>query len=91
MLQYEELRLRLLEHKKPLEDVSEALGLEKMKEEIARLEKMAADESFWSDLENSQKVLQKTSSLKNRVAAYEKQLMQTSAKDLARRMKLHGL
>lgn len=72
MLQYEELRLRLLEHKKPLEDLSDALGLEKMKEEIKKLEDMAAEESFWSDLENSQKVLQRTSSLKNRVASYEK-------------------
>ena len=72
MLQYEELRLKLLEYKKPLEDLSEALGLEKMKEEIKKLEEEAAQEAFWTDLENSQKVLQKTSSLKNRVASYEK-------------------
>jgi len=72
MLQYEELRLRLLSHEKALEDLSEALGLEKMKEEIKKLEEMSAEENFWSDLENSQKVLQKTSSLKNRVASYEK-------------------
>lgn len=39
MLQYEELRLRLINHEKTLDDLSEALGLDKMKEEIAQLEK----------------------------------------------------
>ena len=72
MLQYVELRLRLLDHKKALEDLSEALGLEKMNEEIGRLEALSAEEDFWSDLANSQKVLQKTASLKNKVASYEK-------------------
>ena len=33
MLQYEELRLRLINHEKTLDDLSEALGLDKMKEE----------------------------------------------------------
>ena len=31
MLQYEELRLRLINHEKTLDDLSEALGLDKMK------------------------------------------------------------
>ena len=30
MLQYEELRLRLINHEKTLDDLSEALGLDKM-------------------------------------------------------------
>ena len=34
MLQYEELRLRLINHEKTLDDLSEALGLDKMKEGI---------------------------------------------------------
>lgn len=72
MLQFEELRLRLLGHKDALEDLSDALGLEKMKAEIAALEEAAAQEGFWDDLANSQKVLQRTSSLKAKVAAYEK-------------------
>ncbi len=71
MLQYEELRLALLEHEKPLSDLSSALGLDQMKEEITKLEADAAAEGFWDDLENSQKVLQRTSMLKNKVASYE--------------------
>ena len=38
MLQYEELRLRLLSHEDALNDLADALGLDKMREEIASLE-----------------------------------------------------
>ena len=72
VLQYEELRLSLLENEKPLEDLKAALGLDKMREEIKNLEDEAAKDGFWDDLENSQKVLQRTSNLKNKVASYEK-------------------
>ena len=71
MLQFEELRLTLLESEKPLKDLAEALGLEKMKAEIASLEAQTADNGFWDDVANSQKVLQRTSQLKNKVADYE--------------------
>ena len=71
MLQFEELRLKLLENEKPLNDLAGALGLDKMKEEIAALEEQASQEGFWNDLENSQKVSQRTSSLKNKVQAYD--------------------
>ena len=71
MLQYEELRLSLLENEKPLEELKVALGLDAMREEIKELEEAAAKEGFWDDLENSQKVLQRTSALKNKVASYE--------------------
>ena len=68
MLEYEELRLKLLEYEKPLEDLKNALGLSQMKDEIKELENEAAQEGFWDDLENSQKILQRTSMLKNKVA-----------------------
>ena len=38
---------------------------------IKELEEMATAEDFWSDMENSQKVLQKTKQLKSKVEAYE--------------------
>ena len=72
MLQFEELRLELLECRKPLDELAEALGLEEMRKEIAALEEQAAAPDFWDDMKNSQKILQKTATLKNRVAAYEK-------------------
>ncbi len=72
MIQFEELRLKLLEKEKPLEELAGALGLEKMKEEIGTLEEKTTDIAFWDDIQNSNKVLQRIAQLKNRVSAYEK-------------------
>ena len=72
MLQFEELKLRLIAHEEELANLAEALGLEKMKTEIANLEEQQAQEGFWDDIQNSQKVLQRTSVLKNKVSAYER-------------------
>ena len=71
MIQFEELRLRLLESEKPLTELADALGLKKMSAEIEELEKQTAAEDFWGDLANSQKVLQRIASLKNRIKAYD--------------------
>lgn len=70
MIQFEELRLSLLEYKEKLTQLREALGLDAMTEEIAKLEEETAKDGFWNDLENSQKVQQRISQLKNKVAAY---------------------
>lgn len=71
MLQFEEQKLRLTSAKDELDDLGEALGISSAKEEIAELEKQAAADGFWDDLENSQKVFRQTSKLKNKVSAYE--------------------
>lgn len=71
MLQFEELRLRLLESEDSVKDLAEALGLDDMRAEVAELEHQSAQPGFWDDLELSQKVLQRTSGLKNRISAYE--------------------
>lgn len=72
MLQFEELRLRLLGYEKALKDLAEALGLDNMKQEIKALEAQSAEAGFWDDLKTSQAVLKRTSALKAKVAAYEK-------------------
>ncbi len=72
MLQFEELRLEVLENEKPLNELSDALGLSGMKSEIAKLEEQTAQADFWNDLQNAQKVNQRISMLKNRIASYEK-------------------
>jgi peptide chain release factor 2 len=46
----------------------------RVKTEIAELENKAAEPGFWDDLGNSQKVLQKTKSLKSLVERYERLL-----------------
>ena len=71
MLQFEELRLRLLESEKPLKELAAALGLQEMTEEVKTLEAQTADENFWGDLANSQKVLQRISLLKSKIKAYD--------------------
>ena len=70
MVQFEELRFNVLEYEEKLGQLKEALGLEVMNEEIATLEEQTAQEGFWNDLANSQKVQQRISQLKNKVNAY---------------------
>jgi len=70
MLQFEELRLKLLENEKPLADLADALGIKKMEEEIAKLEEQTTQESFWNDVANSNKVLQRISNLKSKLKKY---------------------
>ncbi len=72
MLQYEELRLELLECETPLKELAEALGIDEMNKEIAKLEEQAAQPGFWDDLKASQEVLRRTATLKGKVSAYEK-------------------
>lgn len=72
MLQFEEVRQALTDLEPELRDLADALGLEKTKEEIEKLEQQAAAPGFWDDLENTQKVLQRTSALKNKVERYNK-------------------
>ena len=70
MVQFEELRLSLLEYEEKLGQLREALGLDDMNKEIEVLEAQTAEEGFWNDLANSQKVQQRISQLKNKVGAY---------------------
>lgn len=72
MLQFEELRLKLEALRPEIDDLKSALGLESMKSEIEQLENRAAEPGFWDDMENSQKILQRTSNLKAKVERYEK-------------------
>ena len=71
MLQFEELKLQLEGMEADIKDLANALGLDKMKMEIEQLEQRAAQPGFWDDVENSQKELQKTGALKNKVNAYQ--------------------
>ena len=72
MLQFEELRLKLEAMKPEIDDLASALGLEQMKSEIQQLENRASEPGFWDDMDNSQKILQRTANLKAKVEKYEK-------------------
>ena len=72
MLQFEELRLALEGMKPGIDELAAALGLKQMKSEIEQLENRAAEPGFWDNMENSQKILQRTANLKGKVEKYEK-------------------
>ena len=72
MVQFEELLLKLQGLKPDVADLADALGLKAMMSEIEQLELKATEPGFWDDVENSQKILQKTGSLKEKVESYNK-------------------
>ncbi len=72
MLELDVLKQSLPELKKNLHNLGDALGLEGMKKEIAQLEEASAVPGFWDDLDHSQKIMQKTKQLKDKVESFEK-------------------
>ena len=72
MLQFEELRLRLETLWPEIEDLSTALGIDRMKREVAELDEKAAAEGFWDDMESAQQTTQRTANLKDGIEKYEK-------------------
>lgn len=72
MLLFEELKLKLENLKPELIELSEALGLDIARKEAAELDEKAAQPEFWNDLQNSQKVLQRSRRLKDKIDSYDK-------------------
>ncbi len=72
MLEFEEYKVKLNAQKPRLETLRNALKLDELRAEIEKLENEAAQEGFWNDPQSSQKVLQRTKQLKNKVTNYEK-------------------
>lgn len=72
MLQFEELRLGLLAQEDELKNLYEAMDIETKKSRLEELEAQTAVSGFWNDQENSQKVVQEMSHLKNVLKGYEK-------------------
>ncbi len=72
MLEFEDYKSRLNALKPTLATLRSALKLDEAQAEIAQLEAEAAQEGFWNDTENSQKVLKRTKQLKNKCSKYEK-------------------
>ena len=70
MLIYDDIRFKLNNVKPKLDDLRLALDLDKAKVEIEELEHKAAEPEFWNDPSESQKVLQRTKQLKDKVANY---------------------
>ena len=72
MVLLDELRVTMSDYRKDLTELYEVLGIEKAQARYDALQKQVADPDFYSDLENSQKVLQEVKSLENRIGKYQK-------------------
>ncbi len=72
MLEYDEIRLALADYTDKLNDLSQALNIKNLTDEIATLEEQSAEPDFWNDMENSQKVLQKISQNKATIEKFDK-------------------
>jgi len=72
MLEFEQLKLRLESNENELRDLKDALGYDRLTREIEELETKASAPGFWDDMENSQKILQRTGKLKNTVETYDR-------------------
>lgn len=71
MIEYEELKSRLLESEDTVQNLKEALAIDTLKKDIEELEKLSSAADFWDDMEKSQKTMQKIGALKAKVSAYE--------------------
>ena len=71
MLEFEQLKLRLIANEDEIHDLKDALGYERLKREIEELETKASMPGFWDDIENSQKIVQYTGKLKNTTESYD--------------------
>ncbi len=74
MLQFEELRLRLEGLLPSIKELEGAIGLAQLEREVDELEAKAAAPGFWDNMEEAQKISQRTANLKDKISAY-KQLL----------------
>lgn len=70
MIQFEELKLELINIKPLIDDLAQALNINMIQEEISKLTSEQTVEGFWDNPQRSQEVLKKLSYLKNRLSAY---------------------
>lgn len=80
MVLLDELKVEMNGYRKEVDELGEVLDIKHAREEVKQLQEEATQEGFWDDLENSQKVLQKTKQLENKIADYEK--MQSRLEDI---------
>ena len=71
MLILDEYKLRINALDAPIEELSRALDIDGIKNELADLEKQTEAEDFWGDLENSQVVLKRISRIKEKIAKFD--------------------
>lgn len=72
MLQFEELSRQLDAQREALAALGDALGLQRLREEVEMLELKSAEPGFWDDMQNAQKITQRMAALKQKDESYQK-------------------
>ena len=72
LIEFDEYKQKLAALAPRLDELGKALGLDAAKKELEELEELAASDGFWNDIEHSQKVLQRTKQLRDKIAGYNK-------------------
>ena len=72
LIEFEDYKNKLGALLPKLEALGESLQLDDARNEVEKLEEESAQEGFWNDTENSQKVQKRISALKNKIEKYEK-------------------
>jgi peptide chain release factor 2 len=72
MIEFDDYKQKITALKPTLEDLKKALKLTEAQDELQLLEAESAEDGFWSNIENSQKVQQRIKQLKNKCDRYDK-------------------
>ena len=80
IVEYEQIRLDLVQMEKPIEELGIALDIDGAKENIAKLEKETLEPDFYNDIKNSQKVLQKIKEFTSKIDRFKS--LQTDWEDM---------
>lgn len=72
MVLLDELRVAMCDHREDMKELYDVLGMEKVKARYDELQAQVAADGFWDNLDNSQKVLQESKSLENKIHKYNK-------------------
>ncbi len=70
MIEFDEYKLKINALKPSVDELWGSLDLDSVKSELKSLEDQAASEGFWNDVSNTQKVLQRTKQLKDKMFMY---------------------
>ena len=71
MVILDELKNELVSYRKDINELSEVLNIENAKKEVNSLHIEMEQQGFWDDLENSQKVVQKSKNLENKIEHFK--------------------
>ena len=70
LIEFEEYKQKLNNLEPDLDELEKAYDLEHSAEEVEELENRASEPGFWDDMEKSQKILQRTKALKDKIEGF---------------------